>query len=63
MQNLSDTQILNVIGFAKTDHNVTLGQLHLLAQLLATFVHYPCTVVLMGFVDWSAFLQLALPTM
>ena len=30
----------------------------LLAQLIATLVHYSCTVVLMGLVDWSAFLEL-----
>ena len=35
----------------------------LLAQLIATLIHYPCTVVLMGLVDWSAFLELVLPTM
>ena len=52
-----------VTGFANTDRNVTLGQLHLLVQLIATLIHYPCTVVLMGLVDWSAFLELVLPTM
>ena len=34
-----------------------------LAQLIATLIHYPCTVVLMGLVNWSAFLELVLPTM
>ena len=33
-----------------------------LAQLIATLVHYP-RIVLMGLVDWSAFLELVLPTM
>ena len=27
----------------------------LLAHLTATLIDYPCTVVLMGLVDWSAF--------
>ena len=35
----------------------------LLAQAIATLIHYPCTVVLMGLVDWSAFLELVLLTM
>ena len=30
----------------------------LLAQLTAILKHYPCTVVLMDLVDWSAFLEL-----
>ena len=37
-----------VTGYWKIDHNVTLGQLLLLAQLIATLTHYPCTVALMG---------------
>ena len=37
----------------------------LLAQLVDTLIHYPCTVALPGLADWSvwAFLELALPTM
>ena len=35
----------------------------LLAQLIATLMRYPCTVVLMGLVDWSAFPELVLLTM
>ena len=35
----------------------------LLAQLIATLIHYPCTVALAGLADWSAFLGLILPTM
>ena len=50
-------------GFAKIDHNVTLGQSHFIGQLLAILIHYLCTVVLMGLVDWSAFLELVLLTM
>ena len=30
----------------------------LLAQLIAILLHYPCTVVLMGLVDWYDFLEL-----
>ena len=29
----------------------------LLAQLIATLIHYPCTVALPGLADWSAFLE------
>ena len=35
----------------------------LLAQLIATLIHYPCTVALTGLADWSAFLELVLPSM
>ena len=35
----------------------------LLAQLMATFVHYTYTLPLPGLVDWSAFLEQALPTL
>ena len=34
----------------------------LLAQLIATLMHYPCTDALLGYADWSAFLELVLPT-
>ena len=34
----------------------------LLAQLIATLIHYPYTVALTGLVDWSAFLELVLLT-
>ena len=34
-----------------------------LAQLMDTLIHYPCTVALPGLADWSAFLELVLPTM
>ena len=34
-------------GYWKTDHNVTLGQLHFIAQLIATLMHYPCTIALL----------------
>ena len=49
-----------VTGFAKTDHEVKshLADCILLAQLIDTLIHYPCTVVLMGLVDLSAFLEL-----
>ena len=33
-----------------------------LAQLIATLIHYLCTVALTVLADWSAFLKLALPT-
>ena len=35
----------------------------LLVQLIATLIHYPCTVALTGLADRSAFLELVLPTM
>ena len=35
----------------------------LLDQLIATLVHYLCTVALMGLDDWFAFLELVLPNM
>ena len=34
----------------------------LLAQLIATLIHYPCTVALTGLTDWSAFLKTVLLT-
>ena len=34
----------------------------LLAQLIDTLMHYPCTVALTGLADWSAILELVLPT-
>ena len=35
----------------------------LLAQLMATLIHYTFTLPLSGFVDWSAFLEQLLPTL
>ena len=35
----------------------------LLAQLIVSLIRYPCTVVLTGLADWSAFLELVLPSM
>ena len=35
----------------------------LLAQLITTLIHCPCTVALTGLADWSAFLELVLPIM
>ena len=35
----------------------------LLAQLIATLIHCPCTVALTGLADWSAYLELVLLTM
>ena len=52
-----------VTGYWKTDRIVTLGLFHLLAQLMATLVHYTYTVQLPGLVDWSAFLERVLPTL
>ena len=34
-----------------------------LAQLIATLIHYPCTVAIPGLAAWSAFLEQILPTM
>ena len=33
----------------------------LLAQLIATLIHYPCTVALPDLADWSAFLEQIFP--
>ena len=35
----------------------------LLAQLMATLIHYTFTLSLPGLVDWSAFLERLLPTL
>ena len=35
-----------------------LANCFLFVQLIATLIHYPCTVALMGRADWSAFLEL-----
>ena len=41
-----------VTGYWKTDHNVTLGQLHFIdpanSHTHALSMHYPCTVALLG---------------
>ena len=37
------------------------GKKHI-AQLRATFIHYPCTVILPDLAYWSAFLELVLLT-
>ena len=34
-----------------------------LAQLIATLIHYPCTVAIPGLAAWSAFLEQIFPTM
>ena len=53
----------NKMQFAKCD--ITVGFpisshiLYILAQLIATLIHYPCTVALPGLADWSAFLYRA----
>ena len=47
--------IVNVTAFWKTNQIVTLGLFHLLAQLMATLIHYPITVPLPGLANWSAF--------
>ena len=44
----SITVLLYVTGYWKTDHVRTFGQLLLLAQLIATLIHYQFTVALMG---------------
>ena len=55
--------IIIVTGFWKTDRNVTLGIFHLLAQLMATLIHYTFSLPLSGLVDRSAFLERLLPTL
>ena len=55
--------IIYVTGFWITDRIVTLGLIHLMAQLMAMLVHYTYTVPLAGLVDWSAFLERVLPTL
>ena len=52
-----------VAGYWKTNQNVTLGLFNFMAQLIATLIHYPCTVTLTTLADWSAFLELVLLTM
>ena len=53
-----------VTGYWKTDHNVTLGQLHFIGPANSHTYALPiCTVALTGLADWSAFLELVLPTM
>ena len=42
-------------GFWKTDRIVTLAVL--LAQLIVTLTHYPCTEALPGLADLTAFLE------
>ena len=34
-----------------------LANCNLLAQLIATLIHYPCTVAIPGLAVWSAFLE------
>ena len=56
----------NVTGFWKTTEISKISHLAyfiLLAQLIATLIHYPCNVALTGLAEWSAFLELILPTM
>ena len=52
-----------VTGFGKLTEMVHLANCIFLAQLIATLIHYPCTVAILGLADWSAFLQWILPTM
>ena len=52
-----------VTEFYKTNQIVTLGLSILLAQLIATLVHYAYIVPLPGLVDWSAFLEQVLPAL
>ena len=46
-------------GFWRTDRNVSLYLFHLLTQLIiiATLIHYLCTVALTGLAGWSTFLE------
>ena len=51
--------------FANPQKLLTLGQFHFLgpATVIATLIHYPCTVAIPGLAAWSAFLEWILPTM
>ena len=42
--------------------HLTYSYFILFAQLIATLIHYPCTVALPGFADWSSFLEWVLST-
>ena len=46
-----------VTGIEKTDQIVIVDLFHLLAQLIATLIHYPFAVPLPDLTDWSAFLE------
>ena len=46
-----------VTKFWKTDQIVTLGLFILLAQLMATLVHYTYTLSVSGLVNWFTFLE------
>ena len=54
---LSNDSILEKL--TKTSH---LAYSTLLPQLIATLIHYLCTVALPGLADWSAFLEMAIAT-
>ena len=52
-----------VTGFGKPTEMSHLANCTFLAQLIATLIHYPCTVAIPGLADWFAFLERILPTM
>ena len=51
------------LDFGKPTEMSHLANCTFLAQLIATLIHYPCTVVIPGLAAWSAFLERILPTM
>ena len=54
------SHITYVTGYWKPTKLLHLAYSILLAQLIASLIHYPCTVALTGLTDWSAFLELIL---
>ena len=50
-------------GYWKTVWIIILGLFRFIGRLIATLIHYPCTVALTGLTEWSAFLEMVLPTM
>ena len=55
--------IIILLDIGKLTEMSHLANCILLPQLIATLIHYPYTVALVGLADWSAFLKLVLPTM
>ena len=45
------------LNFGKPTKMSHLAYSILLSQLIATLIHYLCTVVLLGLADWSTFLK------
>ena len=51
------------LNFGKPTEMSHLANFTFLAQLIATLIHYPCTVAIPGLAAWSAFLERIFPTM